>query len=190
MSFERDFYFLRHGQTDWNVARRLQGYEDIPLNATGLKQADDVSSFMETLPIDMVTSSDLDRARTTANRAMAHMVGAPHKQHVGLRERCFGDWEGQLAADAKATIGLQPHDPLTHEYTPPNGETWDEFKGRVFDAISEIQAEYEGNHLFVAHGYVFIALVKTLMDEDSMCDNCTPYHFRKKNGVWVADKLI
>ena len=187
--FERSFYFLRHGETDWNIVARLQGSADIPLNATGVQQAKRVAGLFAGLEIDTCVVSDLGRAVTTAKHAMKYHE-APFFIHKGLRERVFGDWEGHLMKDCKQTVGLQPEDRLPQSITPPNGESWKAFCKRVYTTIQTLQAQHKGELLFVAHGYVFVALTELLIGEDVMSKNCVPYRFEKDAAGWVVQNLL
>ena len=84
-----EFWFIRHGETDWNLARRLQGWQDIPLNDTGLAQAARLAQRLRDdvvdTPFAALYSSDLRRARATA-QAVAAAVGLPvHIEHgIGM----------------------------------------------------------------------------------------------------------
>jgi probable phosphoglycerate mutase len=88
-----EILLIRHGETDWNAERRLQGHLDIPLNAEGLWQAEALGRSLLSEPLDAIIASDLQRARQTA-----HAIAAPRGMTVlidpGLRERCFGAFEG------------------------------------------------------------------------------------------------
>ena len=85
---------IRHGETAWNVASRLQGQLDVPLNERGQAQAQlTAQSLLEDRP-DVLYSSDLSRARDTA-RAIAEALDLPLHEHASLRERHFGIWQGQ-----------------------------------------------------------------------------------------------
>ena len=84
---------IRHGETDWNVATRIQGSTDIALNAKGHWQAARVADALREEHIDAVYSSDLSRAFMTASAIAAHH-GQAVRTDVGLRERRFGHFEG------------------------------------------------------------------------------------------------
>ena len=84
---------VRHGQTAWNAEQRLQGHTDIALDDTGHWQAQRMAQALASEGIDVIYSSDLQRAHSTAQALAAH-TGAPVHTDVGLRERWFGFLEG------------------------------------------------------------------------------------------------
>src|ERR1700756_519896 len=87
------FWFLRHGETDWNVRNLSQGNVDIPLNQTGLAQARSAALLLRGKGISSIISSPLSRARVTADIAAAEL-GLPVQVDDGLREVSFGVQEG------------------------------------------------------------------------------------------------
>ncbi|OZG50945.1 histidine phosphatase family protein [Bombiscardovia coagulans] len=98
---------VRHGQTDYNAARRMQGQTDIPLNAVGRWQAQQTAQTLRHLYVDahhsrqqLIVSSDLDRAYSTA-QAFADVIGVSINTDSRLREREFGEWEGLTAQQVK-----------------------------------------------------------------------------------------
>ncbi|MFC3216646.1 histidine phosphatase family protein, partial [Comamonas sp. JC664] len=93
---------IRHGETDWNLAARIQGHTDIPLNATGERQARQLAQALAETPLAHIYSSDLQRALRTA-QALALANGAPLATHSALRERSFGDYEGSRFADIEVS---------------------------------------------------------------------------------------
>ena len=84
---------IRHGETDWNIDKRLQGHIDIPLNEAGRRQVAALGEVLADEGIDAVFPSDLQRARATA-QAVADAAGLPVGIDAGLRERCYGAFEG------------------------------------------------------------------------------------------------
>ena len=81
-------YVVRHGQTDWNVQHKLQGSVDIPLNSTGLKQAQELSTKIETLDFNLIISSPLSRALETA-KIINQKKNVPIVTNNLLAERSF-----------------------------------------------------------------------------------------------------
>lgn len=112
-----DILLIRHGETDWNVDKRLQGHIDIPLNAEGQRQAAALGRALENEPLDAIYASDLQRARDTA-QAVAKLQGKTVQIDPALRERCYGGFEG-----------LQHHD-IQQRY-PEDFAAW---KSRELDA--------------------------------------------------------
>jgi len=100
----RILFLFRHGETDWNREGRLQGHIDTPLNATGLAQAHALGESLRRHRLDAVLSSDLSRARTTA-QIVAMAIRVPLFIETGLRETNVGAAEGLLWAEAKTRFG-------------------------------------------------------------------------------------
>lgn len=88
-----EILFIRHGETQWNVDKRLQGHLDIGLNREGLRQASALGRKLLNEPLDAIFASDLRRATDTA-KAIAMVHGLQVQLEPGLRERCFGAFEG------------------------------------------------------------------------------------------------
>jgi broad specificity phosphatase PhoE len=101
---ERLLFLFRHGETDWNREGRLQGHTDTPLNATGLAQAAALSERLRPHRLDVVVSSDLARAWTTA-RIVADSLGIPLIREPGLREAQIGEAEGLFWPEVKSRFG-------------------------------------------------------------------------------------
>ena len=101
-------YIIRHGQTDWNAERRLQGQRDIPLNAVGREQATGNGVLLKQLVGDLshyrFVSSPLGRARETMERARNAAGLDPTRYELDDRliEICFGDWEGKTVREIRA----------------------------------------------------------------------------------------
>lgn len=91
----RPFYFLRHGQTDWNLEHRAMGSQDIPLNDRGISQGLNAAELLKNEPIATIVSSPLRRARKTADIIAQH-IKAPVIEITELQEVCWGEKEGML----------------------------------------------------------------------------------------------
>jgi probable phosphoglycerate mutase len=100
----RILFLFRHGETDWNREGRLQGHTDVPLNATGLAQAQALARRLRPHLLDAVLSSDLSRALHTG-RIIADALGVTVTTDPGLRETSVGAAEGMIWADAKTRFG-------------------------------------------------------------------------------------
>lgn len=151
---------IRHGETAWNAERRLQGHLDIPLNAEGERQAALLAAALASEPIDLVVSSDLSRARQTA-QAVADALGMAVQFDPRLRERCYGGFEGLLYSEIEARFpaefaAWQARD-VDAELPPGKhqGETFRAFFARATGAILAWGAAHPGQTLaLVAHGGV------------------------------------
>jgi probable phosphoglycerate mutase len=143
-------YLARHGQTDWNVEGRTQGGTDIPLNATGRQQAEQLKARITGVQFDAVYASTLGRSRETAEIAhgQATVTTLP-----GLGERRFGKFEGRLTSDPETGPELQrrmwiPDDALE------GGESLNTLRERVRAAIDTIRKQHaSGSILIVGHSY-------------------------------------
>src|SRR5690606_18245837 len=83
----------RHGHTEWNAERRVQGHSDVPLSALGHAQAAEAAPLLAAFAPDAIVSSDLRRCTETA-AALARHTGLPVRRDPRLRERYYGEWEG------------------------------------------------------------------------------------------------
>ncbi|HEY3311317.1 MAG TPA: histidine phosphatase family protein [Anaerolineales bacterium] len=146
---------VRHGQTDWNIQGRWQGHADPPLNAVGLEQAGQLSASLAHEHFSAIYSSDLQRARFTAE-AVARFHGLPVHADPRLRELNMGAWEGKLVTEIPvlfpASWEERQRDPLGSR--PPGGESVQELAARIIPAISGICAEHAATDqlLIVSHG--------------------------------------
>jgi len=157
----RILFLFRHGETDWNREGRLQGHIDTPLNTTGLAQAHALGESLRRHRLDAVLSSDLSRARITA-QIVAMAIGAPLFIETGLRETNVGAAEGLLWAEAKTRFG----EGLTERWYSdgdvafPGGETGIATRTRGLAALRRFTAVHPHRRIGVStHG----AMVRQLM---------------------------
>ena len=145
---------IRHGETAWNRATRIQGHTDIPLSALGLAQAERLAEALADEPFAAIYASDLSRARQTAE-ALARLHGLSLRLDVGLRERAFGCFEG-LSWD-EISQGY-PEDAARWRRREPDfavggGESLSVFSARCLDAARRAAAAHPGQSIaIVAHG--------------------------------------
>lgn len=143
----KKLYLLRHGQTDWNVQRRLQGHSDICLNERGRSQAQALQSFFRQNPVEKVFSSDLQRAAETAAIATAPL-GLEVVKFASLREVRLGEIEGKPESEIIATYGAQAWEQWTSwrpgvSFAYPGGETHPECVARMLLALENLFLEFE-----------------------------------------------
>ncbi|KKB10716.1 hypothetical protein VE25_16460 [Devosia geojensis] len=161
-----DFYFARHGETDWNRERRYQGTRDIPLNATGRSQADAQGELLRDLlerdEVDPASlnwfASPLSRASETMERIRAafDVELPPVNYDKRLIEISFGELEGRLHAEINREAALAPgeRDASYWHFRPTDGENYDDVAARLLD-FAELLTD---NAVVVAHGGVFRVL--------------------------------
>jgi broad specificity phosphatase PhoE len=142
----------RHGQSDWNAARRWQGFADRPLDERGRAQAEELADRLAEIPIDAVYSSDLQRARDTAT-AVARRQGLEPTELQALREVNVGSWEGLTREDAETRFPEGFRRWQNGGTGWDDGETYGEMSRRVIGAVREIAERHPGGRLLVvAHG--------------------------------------
>jgi alpha-ribazole phosphatase len=155
------FYLVRHGQTDWNKEGRYQGQADTQLNAAGQEQARIAASHFIDKRIDAIYSSDLQRARHTAE-AIGRQVGLPVQLDARLREINHGIWEGMLYNDIVKDFAhqMKERDLNPLHARAPEGESVAEVSARVWAAADDIaRAHPEGTVVLVSHGLALALLV-------------------------------
>lgn len=164
------FYFVRHGQTDWNLKNLIQGHIDIPLNEMGIDQAKSAAALLVNQGITRIVSSPLSRAHKTAE-IINEVLQVPLHLHEGLKERFLGKLEGT----AKTALALTCH---TSNYTQmaEDSEHVDAFKKRISDTLHEV-LHVDHVTLIVAHGGVYWALMEISGFENQRSSNAVPYFF-------------
>lgn len=163
-------YYVRHGETDWNVEGRLQGWHDPALNAMGRRQAAACADILRDLiaqggrsPADFgYVASPLQRARQTAEIMRAGLGLAPDDYRVDarLREIGFGEWEGLTLREvrARAPQALAARERDKWKFVPPGGESY----AQVALRMREWYEALEGDTVVVAHGGTARALIAVL----------------------------
>lgn len=173
MTFERvqlppvQFWYLRHGETDWNARNLSQGNVDIPLNALGRAQAVDAAALLRNRGIAAIVSSPLSRARDTAQTA-AETLGLPVELDENLREVAFGEQEGQPMTDWF-------DDWLAGRFTPDRAEPFANLRARAVAAVNRATSSLPPIVLIVAHGALFRSLRSAMgMEPNLRLPNATP----------------
>ena len=177
------FYFLRHGETDWNKARRLQGLTDVPLNANGEAQAELARAAVAGLALKSIAVSSLSRARRTAE-IVNRDLGLTMTHFDSLREFDVGPYEG-------STDGSWIDDWLKDQVID-GPETFIAFRERVrAGMIAALRLDHPV--LVVAHGGVFWALQRLLgFAELAHIPNAVVAHFTppiREDETWRV-KLV
>ncbi|MDH4390518.1 MAG: histidine phosphatase family protein [Aquabacterium sp.] len=153
---------IRHGETAWNAAGRLQGHQDIPLNALGLRQAAALAGALADEGLAVVVASDLQRAWQTG-AALASGLGLPLLPEPGLRERCFGLLEGHTHAEIEARWPDDARRWRHREpgFAPAGGESLVDFQARCLATVDRLAATHAGQTVaLVCHGGVLDGLYR------------------------------
>jgi probable phosphoglycerate mutase len=177
--FESVFYFLRHGETEFNRLKLIAGSTDIELNETGRAQAQAAVGLVQPLGIGNIASSGLRRARDTA-AIVAQALRVPHAVLPGLAERNWGALEGKPQAERRSGK------------TPPGAETVDQFISRTRAALAEIDTG--STPLIIAHSGTFRVLCRLLALDapGEAIANCHPVRFTppgRGGGKWSLQFL-
>lgn len=150
-------FLVRHGETEWNRARRYQGWGDSPLTPLGIAQAEAFGRRLAGIPdaaIAPIVASPIGRARRTAE-IIAECLGraVPPLLDERLREISLGSWDGRdrrdIVADAPAMFEGEGR--WEWYFQTPDGETYDGFAGRIAAWLAEPR---EAPLIVVAHGVV------------------------------------
>ena len=183
-------YLVRHAQTDWNVEGRYQGQADPPLNTAGRAQAAKLSQELAGLSFTAAYSSDLRRARETAE-----ILAAPRSLAVQvdprLREIRLGVWEGQLATEIASRYPAEwaerLRDPLNAR--APGGEMVAEVARRMAEAATAIAgAQPEGVVLVVSHGVALATLLCQVRGQPlAEAFQAIPYNSHPEMIVWPPE---
>ncbi|MBF4604194.1 histidine phosphatase family protein [Curtobacterium sp. VKM Ac-2884] len=144
-------YLVRHGETDWNAQRRIQGSTDIPLNATGRRQAAEAAELLTRRQFDAVVASPLSRAAETGAIIADRLGLAAPVTYAGLAERSYGEAEGLTDTEVTAKY---PHDDI------PGRESRSALLARITETLGEIAVRFDGGVVVVAtHGAVIRSVV-------------------------------
>ncbi len=175
------FYYIRHGQTDWNKEHRFMGQTDIPLNAKGFEQAHAATQQLHNLAFTKIIASPLQRAQQTA-QIIGQAVNKPIITVDELKESFWGSMEGQRSNET-----------LFHNWrqgaTVKGIEPWADFVQRIGQGL-QIALQDQSPVLIVSHGGVYWAVQEILgLAESIDLSNCCPvFHQppRQQFPAWQA----
>ena len=158
------FFLVRHGETEWNTQRRIQGWADSPLTSLGLAQAEAHGRLLGTFEIDRVLASPLGRTMQTVV-PIVQETGVVAEYDNRLREVCMGDWSGRTAQELQAQYLDQWQARLDDPegYCPPNGESRLDVKRRVAPLVTELIDAPHQTVVLVSHGITIRVLLGLLL---------------------------
>lgn len=148
---------VRHGITQYNISELYTGQTDAPLTDLGMRQAEAAGKYLAAEKLDVIVSSDLQRARNTA-LVIAQYHNLPVLEDPELREIGMGEWEGSTPAQIQARNLAEwtyvRNDPIN--IAPPGGESFAQLYERVRSVLESSQREYAGKTVLWASHTVFI----------------------------------
>ena len=177
----------RHGQTVWNFENRFQGQTDIPLDDTGVAQAERAARLLAALRPDAIFASDLTRAASTA-APLARLTGLPVTLDKDLRERHGGEWEGLNGVEIRTRYPAE-----FESWNPPGGETATGVADRVFAALERVTETLPAGALavVVSHGAALrlgmcrlLGLPEDVWDTMGPLSNCSWSVLGTRRGRW------
>ncbi|HSD38309.1 MAG TPA: histidine phosphatase family protein [Rhodocyclaceae bacterium] len=183
---------VRHGETDWNVERRLQGHQDIPLNANGRAQALALAETLVDAQFEAIYSSDLSRALETAEQ-VADQLGLAVIQLPAVRERNFGIFQGLTRQEAELRFPDMQARVTRREpdFVPPEGESLRQCFERIATVLDDLADRHIGQTiLLVAHGGVLDAARRYVtgmaldLRRDFELGNAALNWLVRTDGVW------
>ena len=180
----RVFYIFRHGETDWNKERRCQGHANIPLNSNGLAQATELAERLLHVPLEIIVSSDLERALVTG-RTVAEKKAIPLVVDSRLRETHFGEAEGMLFEEAINAFGPDLWEKLMNFKSEfdhigfPGGESRKVARDRILETLMHLIETTSHEHIGIStHGAALRNTMHTFLPEDHptiAIPNCVLY---------------
>lgn len=179
MILKKEFYFIRHGQTDYNILPnnlKIDHPADTPLNETGRTQARFIEPVISSLPIQTICASPLKRVQETKEIITAKLQ-ANHHNIADLGECTAQIWQEMISHKMYSPM---PQEGIVRQ-----------FMDRVLNGINQALT-LPGPSLVVAHGGVHWALCCLMSIEEHKwaVDNCIPVHFSiREDGKWVAKKI-
>ncbi|MFH2203711.1 MAG: histidine phosphatase family protein [Elusimicrobiota bacterium] len=190
----RNVYVFRHGETDWNAERRLQGHSDVKLNAAGREQARDLAKLLRPLDLPAVLCSDLSRAAETARIVFSD---APEliQYKRELREAYLGKLQGTLRSEYERVHGKEQFSRWLsvkdedQDFCFPGGETKLQHLARVRTCLESYLAVHDFARIGVCtHGGTirrFVHFVRGSGAEPVSIANCAVYHLKYDGVRWA-----
>lgn len=180
------FFLVRHGESTWNVERRIQGHaDDAHLTPRGREQAADAASALSKEDAVRVVSSDLARASETA-QVISQALALPLTFDEGLRERHYGALEGRLADDVAALMNDTIDGAIVDAAMQPGGgESLEEFLRRSRDTLERLARAYPGERVIaVTHGGV-IRVLRAAQENPTLTG--ARWHQVRNAEIWTVE---
>ena len=161
----RTLYFIRHGQTEWNAERRMQGQWESDLTELGRAQAERTAIAVAKLGVDAIYASPLRRTRASV-KPLCDLTGRPSTFDDRLKEWNAGDWSGNLYADivTRWPVEWAAWRQDMWRYRPPNAENFDDLKERGGAFLNDVLATTDSRIAIVSHGFITRAMIAHLLE--------------------------
>lgn len=184
----------RHGETLWNLEKKVQGTMDSPLSPNGLQQARRLALRLRGEGIQHLYASDAPRAIATAEEIRRELQLATIVQTPHLREFSFGEWEGKVWADLRAAHPeiFVVWDSEPHRVQVPGGETMQKVSDRAWFFLEEVMACHRGETVcLVSHGLTLKLLMTRVLGFSVQEWDKTPWQYNTAvNILEVKDGVI
>lgn len=191
------FSLLRHGQTVWNVEKRLQGQEDSPLTAVGKRLVATWAGELERYDFSHILASDLGRVRQTV-AILNQRLGLQVTFGAGLREQSWGRWEGLTLTELQARDGESLRYAISQgwEFAAPGGDRRSEVRQRAMATLESFAASHPGaNVLVVCHLGVIKAIIygiagrRYLPGEPKLLEKSMMHEIMKDHSGFTISRL-
>src|SRR5512139_3048946 len=190
-------YLVRHGETAWNREEIFRGRTDVPLNETGLRQAELAVQYFKGMEIHAIYSSPLSRAWQTAQKiAQIHNVKVEPLE--GILDMSFGNWEGHAHQEIRKMDSDTYHQWVEspHLVKLPGGESLDDVRKRAMAALGEVLRKHpEKTLVLVSHRVVCKVLICAILGLDNSHfwqiaqDTTAINHIQYKNGKYILSLM-
>ena len=190
-------YLMRHGQTNWNLQGRTQGWKDTPLNDCGIKQAHNAAEKLKEFQIETIYASDLKRSKKTADIISA-ALDLPIHYTQKLREMNFGKAEGVKKTDLPAKFSYiyqafnDIKNPGRDEIGYPEGETIGQVQQRFMKFLNRLRTDGRQNVLLVTHGMLIRLFTESVFKKTIRIDNGSVLRitFDEKTKKFRSPKIL
>jgi probable phosphoglycerate mutase len=158
-------YITRHGTTEWNLEKRLQGWADSPLTEDGRNRAIKLGNSLKDIDFDMIYTSPQERALNTA-KLIRRNKNTEIKVHNGLKELRYGSWQGMYISDIEKDYPEDYHSYINdpEQYMPEDGESMVDLFQRLNLFLEEISTMNYQNILIVSHGITIKAIIAIIKE--------------------------
>jgi broad specificity phosphatase PhoE len=193
----KELYFVRHGQTEWNAIRRMQGQWNSDLSELGREQAETNGKFLATLDIDHIVVSPLDRTRQTADIINQHLGLKVHYDDR-IKEWDCGDWSGEMwdEVSAKWPEQFAAWQADQFNYRGPNCENYPDMIDRAKPFLHELDQTPHNRIAIISHGMIGRVMVACLLGfgPQQMFEfgqpNDTVFHLTQTDNGYISQHFI